>query len=66
MPRPKITRSVRAAVKQLGGDDGWWHASGQEEFETIAEDLAAHGIDNRTIIGLLSRAHAAVANEYGG
>lgn len=56
---------VQQAISELPGADGWWHSSGQEDFEGIATDLLAAGLGGDAVLDILGRAFGAVANEYG-
>jgi hypothetical protein len=62
----RLPKAVKDAIASFPGEDGWWHTSSQEDFESIARFLIQRGLLAGDVIDILGRAYGDVANEFGG
>ncbi len=56
---------MRQWIKDLPGDDGWYHTQDGETFERLADTLEAAGVSSTLAEDVLTEAFGAVANEFG-
>ncbi len=61
----KLPAPLRKAIAEIPGSDGWWHSSGQDTFEELAERLLAAGMTTEDALGILEGAYGAAAGEFG-
>lgn len=59
---PFVTASITNLAR---ADEGWWHTSGEEEFQRIAVALLNVGFSQEQTTDMLTSAYVAVAAEYG-
>lgn len=58
-------QEMRAAIHDFGGEEGWWHKSGEDVFNRLADWLTNRGFTHQEAANFLSEAYAAVQDEYG-
>jgi hypothetical protein len=61
-----MTKNLENLIRQLMNSvDGHWFHEGQEDFLEIAIYLLQKGLTEVEVFSVLSKAYAAVANEFG-
>lgn len=57
--------ALEQEIRNLAGDDGWWHQSGEAAFNELADWLLEKGFTTGDALTFLTDAYAAVAAEFG-
>lgn len=58
-------QQLLAEVDKIPGDEGWWHPDNGETYRQLATQLAQH-MPADDVLGILTSAFAAAADEFGG
>lgn len=56
---------LKAEIKAIPGETGWWRQAGQDTYICLAVRLRDYGIPKEEVVDILEKAFYAAAAEFG-